>query len=92
MISPRVYIDIDAKRGGGGNGDGTATAFDAASADDTPAGGAGGMVRQESLSPIISPAGAATGATQRQWLSGTMGNRERGGKKRGGWGNASLRW
>lgn len=87
IYSPRVYIDIDAKRaGGGGVGvEGTTTASadaDAVTADqNTPAGGAGGIVvRQESLSPIISPAGAAMGATQRQWLSGTRG------KKRGGWG------
>jgi hypothetical protein len=74
---------VDAKREGVVlHPDAAASAVAAAEGE----GSAAVMVRQESLSPIISPAGAGNGATQRQWLSGATG-----GKKRGGWGEGSLR-
>ena len=93
--SPRVYIDVDAKREG--------VVILLPSAEDAAAGGAGEgqgegssrgsaafVVRQESLSPVISPAEAGIGATQRaqQWRSGAA----TGGKTRGGWGEGSSRW
>lgn len=79
-----MYIDIDAKREGVVHApDADAAAVAASIPTNAP------IVRQESLSPIISPAGAGNGAAQRQWRSGTTGGNV---KKCAGWGEGSLRW